>query len=207
LHLISRKPWLRVLGLVFALCGVTASVWTALVYVELIRLEAAAVDSCARVETASRIRLELVENLVAGARRSIGDEGAARLGQASRRVSEIVITPETLDDEAGYRAYRRAQAELSSVLNAVWSGRAGSGAPPAGTAVDDLRPEIERWSSLLEQGLAAMERQVDSYRASAQGFPGSWIAGALRAGETPAAMQRTAADRAHVSAAGSRATR
>lgn len=203
----GRHPRLRFLSLGLAFCLVAALGWGTRTYVGLVRLEASVADSCARVETASRIRLELVENLVRGARASIGDEGAARLGQATERVREIVITPDTLDDAAGYRAYRLAQADLSAALSATWGERPESLAPSAGAAMNDIRPELERWSSVLEQGLAAMERQLGSYRSTVERFPGSLIAGILEAGGTSGGTPRAAANRADASKTGPRAVR
>jgi LemA protein len=201
------KRRLRTLGFSMALAGAAALGWAAITYVELVRLEAAVVDSCARVETASRIRLELVENLVAGARSTVGEEEAARLGQAGDRVREIVITPETLEDPGAYRAYRRAQDELSSELSSVWNRRPVEAGPREGGAIDDLRPDLERWSSLLDQGFDAMEQRVDTYRATLEAFPGSMIAGILRVGGRSVAAPRAATNLPRASATSPRPER
>ena len=51
-------------GLLLALGALGALGWGLSVYVGLVRLEARVADACSRAEAASRLRLELVENLL-----------------------------------------------------------------------------------------------------------------------------------------------
>jgi len=195
-----RFPRSRYLGLFLVGCLLAALGWGLQTYIELVRLEASVVDTRDRVETASRVRLELVENLLHDARADGGAEALAGVELAATRVRELALLPAGLESDAGQAEFRSAQRELSSALDVVWDGGAASQDASVELAISDLRPEIQRWSVTLERGLAELDRQLGSFRASAAGFPGSLIAAIPRREGPAKTLEEPAAVHAEIAA-------
>jgi len=157
-------------------CTLAALGWAMQAYVDLVRLEASVVDTRARVETASRVRLELVENLLLDTRAGRHADALAQVELAATRVSELGLFPGGLENDSGQQEFRNAQSNLTAALEVIWDGGTGKRDLSVEFAISDLKPAIQRWSATLDRGLAELERQLESFRASAGGFPGSLIA-------------------------------
>jgi hypothetical protein len=163
------------LTLLLAGCVLACLGWALQAYVDLLRMEASVVDTRARVETASRIRLKLVENLLQESREVAGSGALAQVDRAAARVREVGLLPELLEDLEGQAGFRDAQGELTAALDAVWSSDEPPADPALAIALSDLKPEIVLWSASLERGLAELARRLESFRASTDSFPGSLV--------------------------------
>jgi len=171
-----RFPRSRYLGLFLLGCTLAGLGWSMQVYVDLVRLEASVIDTRARVETASRIRLELVENLLRDGRTGRRTDALTQVDLAATRVRRQGLLPADLEINGCPVEFRDAQRRLTEALDVVWDGRRGSQDRSVELAIFDLKPEIQRWSATLDRGLEELEIQLDSFRSSAAGFPGALIA-------------------------------
>ena len=108
-----RFPRSKYLGLFLVGCLLAALGWGMQAYVDLVRLEAAVVDARARVETASRIRLELVENLLRDAQAGRRAEALSQVDLAAMRVRDLGLLPAALDAEGCPTDFLAAQEECS----------------------------------------------------------------------------------------------
>jgi hypothetical protein len=198
-----RFPRSKYLGLFLVGCLLAALGWGMQAYVDLVRLEAAVVDARARVETASRIRLELVENLLRDAQAGRGAEALTQVDLAAMRVRDLGLLPAALDAEGCPTEFLAAQDDLTAALDAVWAGGREMGDRTVELAITDLRPEIQRWSATLDRGMDELNEQLQSFRSSAVGFPGSLIAAIPRREGPTESTTEAAARRAEVAASGS----
>lgn len=171
-----RFPRSKYLGLFLIGCLLAALGWGMQTYVDLVRLEAAVVDTRDRVETASRVRLELVENLLRDARPARRVDTLDQVDRAASRVREMGLMPTALEIDDYPDEFVAAQDDLTTALDAVWEGVSGPRDGNVERAVTDLRPEIQRWSANLDRGLEELREQLQTFHASTVSFPGSWIA-------------------------------
>ena len=181
--------------------------WTMQAYVDLVRLEASVVDTRARVETAGRIRLELVENLLRDARTGRRTEALAQVDLAATRVREQGLLPAGLESDGCTLEFRDAQGQLTAALDAVWDGRTGTQDRSVELTISDLKPEIQRWSAILERGLEQLEKQLESFRSAAAGFPGALIAAIPRREGPAESTVETPTSRAGIASSASGAVR
>ena len=202
-----RFPRSRYLGLFLLGCVLAGLGWSMQAYVDLVRLEASVVDTRARVETASRIRLELVENLLRDAQTGRRTDALTQVDLAAARVREQGLLPADLESDGCPMEFRDAQGRLTAALDAVWDGRWGARDRSVELAISDLKPEIQRWSAALDLGLEELEKQLESFRSSAAGFPGLLIAAIPRREGPAESTLETTTSRAGIASSASGAIR
>jgi LemA protein len=195
LHRIGR--WLAALALSVTILAIAVAGWGMLSYARLVELDQAVVAAGARVEAASRVRIELVENLIESGRAfdCVEDATFAAVEQALRdvRARDAVLSgPSTVGKLPDVRA---TQSDLGSALKTFCErARAGTDASLAAIVVD-LEPRLERWQQAIAKGLDDFEAAAEAYGEEVRAFPGSVVSGVaelergftgIRAAESPA---------------------
>jgi LemA protein len=178
------KGWLGcgVVALVLVLIVLGAVAWGVPVYNGLVRQQVAVDTAWSQVQNVYQRRMDLIPNLVETVKGAANFEKSTftEVTEARAKASQMVLSPEVLNDPAKFRQFQQAQGELSGALSRLLVTVENY---PQLTATQNFR-ELQSQLEGAENRIAVERRRfnetVQGYNTAIRVFPASVVAGLFR---------------------------
>ncbi len=169
-------------------CGIVAVVlivvllaiggWVAGVYNGLVRQQVRVDEAWAQVENVYQRRLDLVPNLVETVKGAAQFERSTftAVTEARAKASQMVVTPEILNDPAKFRQFQQVQGELGTALSRLLATVENYPDLKATQSFRDLMTQLEGTENRIAVERRRFNETVRDYNSSLRVFPRSIVA-------------------------------
>ena len=150
-------------------------------YNRLVKESVATDNAWANVESAYQRRMDLIPNLVETVKGSAAFEQSTlqQVIDARARASQIVLTPELVNDPAKFRQFQESQQALSGALSRLLATVEAYPDLKASQAFLELQSQLESTENRINVERRRFNETVQSYNVAVRRFPASLIAGWL----------------------------
>lgn len=149
------------------------------VYNRLVGLNEGVDSAWAQVENVYQRRADLIPNLVETVKGAADFEQSTfrEVTEARARASQIVMSPELMNDPARFRQFQQAQGELSGALSRLLVTVENYPQLTATQAFRDLQSQIEGTENRIAVERRRFNEAVQGYNTAIRVFPASMMAG------------------------------
>ncbi|HEX6850547.1 MAG TPA: LemA family protein [Candidatus Polarisedimenticolaceae bacterium] len=168
-----------VFGLVFAVVVIAVLGWGIAAYNRIVRQDVAVAQSWSQVESAYQRRLDLIPNLVETVKGAANFERSTldAVVAARARATQIVLSPEIVNDPAKFREFQQVQGALGSALSRLIATVEAYPELKATANFGTLQEQIEGTENRINVERRRFNEAVGTYNAAIRVFPGSLVAG------------------------------
>jgi LemA protein len=146
---------------------------------DLVRRELAVDGAWSQVENVYQRRADLIPNLVETVKGAAAFERETLQSviDARARATQMVVTPEVLNDPARFRQFQQVQGELSSALSRLMAVAENYPELKANQNYLELQSQIEGTENRIAQERQRFNTAVQDYNTAIRVFPASLVAG------------------------------
>lgn len=168
-----------VFGLVFAVVVIAVLGWGIAAYNRIVRQDVAVAQSWSQVESAYQRRLDLIPNLVETVKGAANFERSTldAVVAARARATQIVLSPEIVNDPAKMREFQQVQGEVGGALSRLIATVEAYPELKATANFATLQEQIEGTENRINVERRRFNEAVGTYNAAIRVFPGSLVAG------------------------------
>lgn len=155
--------------------------WGITTYNGLVRKQIDVDQAWSQVENVYQRRLDLIPNLVETVKgvASFEKDTYAAVTEARSRVSQMMVTPEILDNPARFRQFQQAQGELSGALSRLMVTVENYPQLKANQNFLELQSQLESTENRITVERRRFNESVQTYNTAVRVFPATVIAGML----------------------------
>ncbi len=180
------------------LLGLGGLAWGVSAYNGLVRRDVRVAAAWGDVENAYQRRMDLIPNLVETVKGAAAVEKPTleAVVEARATATQIVLTPEILNDPERFDAFRKAQSELSGALSRLLE--TVEAYPELETAGDfiELQSRLKGTENRISNERRRLDEAVRDYNVAVRSFPGSLIASLFHFGPKAFFESDSGADKA-----------
>ena len=167
-----------VVGLVLAVLIGGLLIWAIGIGNDLVRKQIGVDGAWAQVENVYQRRADLIPNLVQTVRGAAAFEQATLQAviEARAKATQIVVTPEVLEDPARFRQFQQLQGELTSALSRLMAVAESYPDLKANRNYLELQSQLEGAENRIAQERQRFNAAVQSYNTAIRVFPASLVA-------------------------------
>jgi LemA protein len=153
--------------------------WGVKTYNGIVRKEVAVAEAWSQVESQYQRRLDLIPNLVEAVKGAAAFERGTltEVTEARAKASQIILTPELLNDPAKFQQFQQTQGELSSALSRLLVTVEAYPELKANQNFLELQSQLEGTENRIAVERRRFNEVVRDYNSTIQVFPASIIAG------------------------------
>lgn len=168
-------------GLVFAVVVLAVVGWGISAYNKIVRQDVAVAQAWSQVESAYQRRLDLIPNLVETVKGAANFERSTldAVVSARAKATQIVLSPEIVNDPAKLREFQQVQGALGSALSRLIATVEAYPELKATTNFATLQDQLEGTENRINVERRRFNETVGAYNAGIRVFPGSLVAGLL----------------------------
>lgn len=165
-------------GLVFAVVVLAVLGWGISAYNRLVRQDVAVAQAWSQVESAYQRRLDLIPNLVETVKGAANFERSTleAVVTARAKATQMVLTPEIVNDPAKLREFQQVQGELGSALARLIATVEAYPELKATSNFSTLQEQIEGTENRINVERRRFNETVGGYNSAIRVFPGSLVA-------------------------------
>lgn len=165
-------------GLVFAVVVLAVVGWGIASYNRLVRQDVAVAQAWSQVESAYQRRLDLIPNLVETVKGAANFERSTldAVVAARARATQMVLSPEIVNDPAKLREFQQVQGELGGALARLIATVEAYPELKATSNFSTLQEQIEGTENRINVERRRFNDAVGAYNAAIRVFPGSLVA-------------------------------
>jgi len=175
------KRWIGcgVVGAVVALVGIVLFVWGMGTYNGLVQKQVEVDSAWSQVENQYQRRADLIPNLMETVKGVAEFEKSTytAVAEARAKVSQIVLSPEILDDPARFRQFQQAQGELSSALSRLLATVENYPQLKANQNFLEFQSQLEGAENRIAVERRRFNETVRDYNVAIRRFPAKLLAG------------------------------
>jgi LemA protein len=153
--------------------------WGAGIYNRLVTQSVAVDSAWANVESAYQRRMDLIPNLVETVKGSANFEQTTlqQVVEARARATQIVLTPELLNDPAKFQQFQQSQQALSGALGRLLATVEAYPDLKASQAFLELQSQLESTENRINVERRRFNEAVAAYNTAVRRFPATILAG------------------------------
>ena len=167
-----------VFGLVFAVVVIAVLGWGIAAYNRIVRQDVAVSQAWSQVESAYQRRLDLIPHLVETVKGAANFERSTldAVVAARARATQIVLSPEIVNDPAKLREFQQVQGELGGALSRLIATVEAYPELKATGNFATLQEQLEGTENRINVERRRFNESVGTYNAAIRVFPGSMVA-------------------------------